>query len=94
MLSRAYEIVSALFLPRHLVILSMISSSTGCQMNIAKNATNAVVNSTHFGEGITAEYVVKSSAVAAAAKKYLAKLWDSVVFSISSVVKVPLESIC
>ena len=48
-------------------------------MSIARNATNAVVDSIRSEEGIIAEYVAKSSAADVVVRKYLEGPWVSMV---------------
>ena len=61
------------------MILSMISSNTGCQMSIARNAMNVVESSIPSEEDIIVEYVDKYFVADAVVKKYLGKEWDLLV---------------
>ena len=63
---------------RHLKrIVTPTSVSTGCRMNTVSNAMIVVTVSRPSGDVITAASVVRSSAVAAATRKCLAKSWDT-----------------
>ena len=73
-----YLIISYIF-HRHLVILRLISNSTGCQMSTAKSVMNVVANLVHFEEDTIVECVARYFVVVAVAKKSLGKIWDLVV---------------